>query len=98
MAKFKLGRVVATPGALDLLANNLAAQNVPFVSMLVMFYTRRHAAGDWGNVDQDDAAANDRAVETGGMILSSYRIGDGKLYIITEPDRSLTTLLLPDEY
>ena len=87
---FSLGRVVATPGALDALAE-AGQEPVDFLD--------RHACGNWGVVPEDDWALNDDALRRGGRILSSYRLANGqKLWIITEVDRSATTLLLPDEY
>lgn len=94
---FPLGQVVATPGALDASSGPLH-----FVGLLA-----RHVRGDWGCVDPEDAAANDEAVREGSRVLSAYPIdpakpcaGYGKncLWIITEADRSATTILLPGEY
>lgn len=84
-----LGAVVATPGALDLLARHRQPHR-PLVE--------RHAMGDWGDVDSEDAAANDSAVAGGGRVLSSFSVGAERLWIITEADRLSTTLLLPSEY
>ena len=87
---FALGNVVATPGALDLL--DRAATNAAELLL-------RHQSGDWGNVPPDDAKENLRAILYGGRLLSSYTLNDNeKLWIITEADRSVTTLLLPQEY
>ena len=59
----------------------------------------RHAAGDWGEVDAEDWSLNDQAVLDGTRLLSAYRTLKGeKLWVITEADRSSTTLLLPSEY
>lgn len=58
----------------------------------------RHRTGDWGNLDAEDAAANDAAVKHGGRLLSSYKVGEEVVWIITESDRSVTTLLLPEDY
>ncbi len=87
--RFEPGRVVATPGALDAMEE---AGTEP--SELL----RRHAAGDWGDLDGHDRRANERALKYGTRLLSSYPVGDGKLWIITEGDRSATTMLLPSEY
>lgn len=87
---FALGQIVGTPGALAALA---AAEQSP-LELLV-----RHITGDWGVVPDEDRKANDRAVEQEQRILSSYRLGTGeKVWVITEWDRSVTTLLLPLEY
>jgi hypothetical protein len=93
--RFRLGRVVATPGALDALRR---AGQSPWEFLV------RHVAGDWGEVDADDRAANDRAVKDGGRILSAYRLGTGgTLWVVTEAEddrghRAATTCLLPEEY
>jgi hypothetical protein len=89
-ATFPLGQVVATPGALDALDH---VQQSPAA------FIRRHAAGDWGDVDAEDKTSNDHARSSGWRILSAYRLKDGtRLWVITEADRSVTTLLLPEEY
>ena len=85
-----LGRVVATPGALRAL-EEAGQEAVDFLD--------RHACGNWGVVPEEDWALNDDALRRRSRILSSYRLASGeKLWIITEADRSATTLLLPDEY
>lgn len=83
-----LGQTVATPAALDVLTRpDLVAAH------------RRHAAGDWGDVDDDDRAANDDALRTDGRLLSVYRSANGTTFwVITEADRSVTTVLLPEDY
>lgn len=87
---FPLGQIVATPGALEALEH--AAINA-------LDLIQRHQSGDWGNVPPSDAEENMRSVENGWRILSSYVISDDQnLWIITEADRSVTTLLLPEEY
>jgi hypothetical protein len=87
---FSLGRVVATPGALHALGR---------AKETALTYLTRHAGGNWGEVDSEDARANDRARETGRRLFSSYTLRDGtKLWIITEADRASTCILLPEEY
>ena len=88
---FPLGRVVATPGALSALAE---------ASVEPLELLARHYRGDWGEVPACDAKENDRSLKQGLRVLSSYPVGnsDGKVWIITEADRSLTCLLLPSEY
>lgn len=85
-----LGQLVATPGALTAFE---AAGEHP------LFLLARHARGDWGVVDAEDWRANDHALQAGARLLSAYRLATGtKVWIITEADRSATTLLLPEEY
>nr|WP_062120370.1 hypothetical protein [Collimonas pratensis] len=88
---FALGEVVATPGAVNLLDR---------LGINGSVYVRRHQCGDWGVVCAEDAAENARGVTDSNRILSEYRLGARRerLWIITEHDRSVTTLLLPDEY
>lgn len=89
-ARFPLGQVVATPGALEALDNSKQSA-VEFVC--------RHAKGDWGLVCEEDKATNDQAVANEGRLLSAYETSKGeRLWIITEWDRSVTTILLPSEY
>lgn len=86
---FPLGLLVATPGALDLL-DRMAVN----ASELL----QRHQRGDWGDVPPEDAAENELSIVNGNRILSSYTVGGERIWIITEADRSSTTLLLPEEY
>lgn len=88
---FRLGHVVATPGALDLLDRC----GVNASTLLA-----RHQRGDWGAICEADAAANAQALQYGDRVLSAYELGPQteRLWIITEYDRSVTTLLLPEEY
>jgi hypothetical protein len=88
--RFPLGEIVATPGLLAVLEKS----GQPPLLFLI-----RHARGDWGEVCNEDWLANDEAVEHGERLLSAYRTSLGeRIWIITEWDRSVTTLLLPDEY
>ncbi len=87
---FSLGQVVATPGALEVLRK---------ANQSAIGFLARHLRGDWGEVCKEDWSANDQAVENGTRLLSAYRTSkDERIWIITEADRSATTLLLPDEY
>jgi hypothetical protein len=64
-----------------------------------MAYLVRHIAGDWGELDEHDVRENELSLLHGWRILSCYRLSDGtKMWIITEADRSVTTVLLPEEY
>ncbi|SEQ49845.1 hypothetical protein SAMN04488038_10786 [Solimonas aquatica] len=87
--RFALGAVVGTPAALDALARaGITPQQL----------LRRHARGDWGVIGAEDACLNEDALHTGARLLSAYPVGTGRVWIITEADRSVTTLLLPEEY
>ena len=88
VSRFPLGRLLGTPGVLNAVpADELGAA------------LGRHALGDWGNVDVDDRQANNCALTSSARLLSAYRSKAGiTFWIITEADRSVTTVLLPDEY
>lgn len=86
---FSLGRIVAIPGALNLLV--IGGKDPGDL-------LDRHRSGDWGDLPPEDAAENRRSVRHGWRILSSYPVGSNRIWIITEADRSSTCLLLPDEY
>jgi hypothetical protein len=88
--RFPLGRLVATPHALSVLTD----QGIPPVTLL-----ERHARGDWGDLEAEDIQANQDALAHGWRLFSSYAVGqDIKVWIITEADRSVTTILMPDDY
>jgi len=90
MPKFSLGQTVATPGALEAL---LCAGESPTV------YLDRHVSGDWGELSAEDVAENEVSVREGYRILSAYSLPDGtRIWVITEADRSSTTILLTEEY
>jgi len=87
---FQVGRTLATPGAIKALeeADEAAWQ-----------FFQRHSNGDWGDVCKEDAASNDQALKNGGRLLSVYHTSrNQRLWLITEADRSASTLLLSDEY
>ena len=84
-----LGRTVATPGAIERARTHGADLTGLF---------RRHQSGDWGAVCAEDAQANERALASGARVLSVYDTPGGRIWIITEADRSATTALLPSEY
>ncbi len=81
---FALGMVMATPAALD----------IPGVSEMIQTLLNRHATGDWG---KENGRVNDWAVENGERIVSSYKVNGSKVLVITEADRSVTTILTPGE-
>jgi hypothetical protein len=90
LVRFPLGRVVATPGALRVLEE--ANQNA-------FEFLAKHQAGDWGELCEEDIRENEFSVLNDFRILSAYRTrNDVKIWVITEADRSATTLLLPEEY
>ncbi len=91
--KLKLGRVLMTAGVSALLDKHPLVGHLHSQQILA-----RHSSGDWGDVDAEDKATNDRAVEDGERIVSAYKLYGEKVWIITEWDRSVTTLLLPSEY
>lgn len=91
----RLGAIVATPAALKFLEEN---SNGLTPRAAIQWLLLKHQRGHWGQISDDDKRANDYAREHGGRILSSYNLGDGKVWIITEADRSATTILLPEEY
>ena len=90
MARFEMGMIVSTPGAL--LALHSAGQSPAHI-------LQRHANADWGELDAHDIRANEAALRDGERILSKYTTTQGvALYVITEADKSQTTILRTDEY
>jgi hypothetical protein len=88
--RFNPGRIVATPGALNVLARNGDSGRA---------YLKRHANGDWGVIGDEDKAENEFAVGRRLRIMSAYLLTNGtKIWVITEADRSSTCILLPSEY
>jgi hypothetical protein len=88
-APLPLGRVVTTPRALKLLSE---------ASEDLFGYLARHATGDWGELCTFDRRQNEIALRDGYRVLSSYPVGRERVWVITEADRSVTTILLPEEY
>jgi hypothetical protein len=85
---FELGKIVITRNAQD----TLVPQSVPIA-------LKRHSNCDWGEVDDEDKAANNQALKDGSRLLSAYLDHNNvKFWIITEADRSVTTILLPEDY
>jgi hypothetical protein len=88
--KFSLGSLVATPGAIQAFSE-AEEEMLP--------YLQRHACGDWGDLPVEDLEENELALAQGFRLLSAYHLKDlVKIWIITEADRSATTILLPSEY
>jgi hypothetical protein len=88
--RFQAGRLLMTAGV-----NALVEQG----DFNPLPYLRRHLQGDWGDLPPEDARLNQAALRDGDRLLSAYQVNpDLKLWIITEADRSATTVLLPEEY
>jgi hypothetical protein len=98
--RFDPGRMVMTPGAVEVLANN---------NELVSKYLTRHVSGDWGELDDSDCLANEASLKNGTRLLSSYVLGNKeRIWIITDAvdfeaganpfKRRVTTVLLPSDY
>ena len=93
--KFQLGKTVITLGAIDVLTKN---------GLTSQLFLRKHQSGDWGDLCQEDKDLNDAAIACEGdinsqqRVLSSYKTGDDTIWVITEWDRSCTTILLPENY
>jgi len=85
---FATGKILATPGDLE-----LAEEGVNLLA-----YLTRHKSSDWGDLGKEDKAENDFSFGHGFRLLSAYDTPEGRLWIITEADRSATTFLLPNEY
>ena len=84
---FPLGRLVITPAAAGQFTPEEIADGIS-----------RHARGDWGDISPGDAAENERSLREGFRLLSAYGRGDRRFWVITEADRSATTVLLPEDY
>ena len=88
VARLRLGRIVSTPNAL-----------VQLTPADILIAIQRHQAGDWGDLEEHDRQANGRALTTGERLLSVYHSAKGtKFWIITEADRRVSTVLLPEDY
>ena len=85
--KVQLGQLFITPAAKAAIPHKEAIRALT-----------RHASGDWGELSEDDKAANDEALEFGDRLLSSYKFSGIRFWIITEADRSITTILMPNDY
>lgn len=87
---FSLGRTLITPGAIEALEK----AGISGLELLA-----RHLSGDWGDLCEADKEENELSLKEGFRILSAYTLATGqKLWVITEADRSATTILKPDEY
>ena len=97
-ATFNTGQIIATRGVYDLACEN------PDFAEFIQKSLNRHVKGDWGDVDDEDKQTNDQALKQGTRLLSAYNDdrfptnGVATIWIITEADRSASTILFPDEY
>lgn len=92
--KLKVGKIVVSEG----IRKRLVPGENGFLGEFLLRCIFRHEKGDWGSISDEEKFSNDEALEDGGRIFSSYNFGDEKIWIITEADRSATTILFPDEY
>ncbi len=90
--RFPIGNLVATAGVMRDLGNAL------FTQTEMIDIVKRHANADWGDVCDEDKLTNDQALTDGSRIISAYKLGAEVVWIITEADRSYTTILYPEEY
>ena len=91
LSKFQLGQLLMTRGVM------ISLQDVEFADF-VTESLKRHAAGDWGDLSEEDKKENDFSLDKYLRLLSAYKKNDWKIWIITEADRSATTILFPEEY
>lgn len=89
---FTLGRLLMTANIQSLIEESQLTNEFIFDSL------KRHVHGDWGSLSEDDKLENENALKTGCRILSAYQCNEIKIWIITEADRSATTVLLPSDY
>jgi hypothetical protein len=88
ITKFELGMVVMTPGARDSFSEDFRTKCLEW-----------HASGDWGDMDPEDVETNEEALRSGGRLMSAYKDASGAtLWIVSEEDRTITTMLLSEEY
>lgn len=92
MARFELGKLVMTKGVHDKMNSDIDFA----IGVLESF--ERYRSCDWGDHCSEDKAENEKALRNGERIFALYNIGNEKIYIITEWDRSVTTILFPEEY
>jgi hypothetical protein len=91
---FPLGQIVCTVGAAEAAFDHDEDESGQTLAMMI----QRHASGDWGDLDEHDWTLNERSVNTFNRLMSVYNLGKDRFYVITEADRSVTTILLPSEY
>jgi hypothetical protein len=89
MARFSLGRIIATQAAIQFCSDNGVS--------IILDIVYRHAFGQWGDVDPESHVANDLAVRMRGAIVSAYRFELGRIVVVTDADRIVTTIMTADE-
>ncbi len=92
MSKFRLGKLLMTRGV-----NDLASENEEFARFTYQSL-KRHRQGDWGDLAEEDKKENEFSLDKNLRLLSAYKKGNQKIWIITEANRSATTILFPEEY
>lgn len=92
MIKFSLGKTVMSHGV----AEHLKENNIDQGELSKLVY--RHRCGDWGDIPIEDKEVNEESLKNGARLLSSYQLGVENVWVITEADRSVTTVLFPSEY
>ena len=92
MSKLDLGTIVSTSGVQAMMERDILFR------VGVQQALANHTNGNWGDLSEHDKKVNDDALKTGEQILSAYNLGNERIWIITECDRSVTTILLPEEY
>ena len=87
--KFPLGKIIITPGA----ATEIDSDEITAA-------LRRHPGGDWGNLDPRERNCNEKALKAAGWLLSSYvdPVGGERFLVITQPNRTVTTVMIPNEF
>ena len=90
--KFPLGEIVVTRGVVEKIDSDI------LFAKFVVESLKRHANGDWGDLSAADRRENEFSLDKELRLLSSYKRGDWKIWIITESNRSFTTILFPEEY
>ena len=96
--KFPLGKLVATPGALKALGDGADLETMLKAYETIGKLVHRHWTGDWGELTDEDRYENECSLREGFRLLSAYTVDEVKVWVITEADRSVTTVLLPEEY
>jgi hypothetical protein len=92
VTKFSLGKIYSSAGVNEMMIRD------PSFMQFVNRSLARHVEGDWGDLCEEDKKENELSLREGFRLLSSYKNDEHKIWIITEADRSVTTVLFPEEY